>query len=426
HMCFIYRNKEEQLSVLSSFMSVGTEKNEKCLYIVDERTKKEVTRAFQRQDFDVEKTITSGQFKFLTKSSSYLKNGYFDPERMIDLLAESEDKSSEEGYNGLRVTGEMTWFFSNMPGVERLMEYENKLNEFLPNSKVIALCQYNENRFSPKILLDVIHTHPRTLIYDTLYENPYYLPPKVFSARLRGEVTQGHYESVRKDIIQRNKIKKERDKISEKLEVVGKLARHDVQNKLSTINNNLYLAQTKLADGPPEVQEYLEEIKEAVDQANKIFDFAKTYEQLGTQELQPMDVGESVEEALPPLFSELKERGIDLTNECGGLTVKADKLLPRLFYNLLQNSLQHGGETLNKIRIHPQKTEEGLTIIYEDDGVGIPEEEKEKIFQEGYGRGTGYGLYLIQKMCEVYGWTIHETGTPGEGGQFLITTPKKE
>jgi sensor histidine kinase regulating citrate/malate metabolism len=56
----------------------------------------------------------------------------------------------------------------------------------------------------------------------------------------------------------------------------------------------------------------------------------------------------------------------------------------------------------------------------EGDGVGIPKSEKEKIFKEGYGKGTGYGLYLIRKMCEVYGWTIHETGKHGKGAQFTI------
>ncbi|MGD0979543.1 MAG: ATP-binding protein [Candidatus Bathyarchaeia archaeon] len=56
--------------------------------------------------------------------------------------------------------------------------------------------------------------------------------------------------------------------------------------------------------------------------------------------------------------------------------------------------------------------------------MGIPWAEKPNLFKEGYGRGTGYGLYLIKKMMEVYGWTIQETGEPGRGAQFTITIPK--
>ena len=46
------------------------------------------------------------------------------------------------------------------------------------------------------------------------------------------------------------------------------------------------------------------------------------------------------------------------------------------------------------------------------------------VFKEGYGKGTGYGLYLIKKMVDVYGWTIQETGEPGEGAKFILTMPR--
>ncbi|MGM0510872.1 MAG: MEDS domain-containing protein, partial [Thermoplasmatota archaeon] len=209
HMCCIYRNKEEQLSALSSFVSLGIEKNEKCLYIVDDRTKEEVIETFKRTGLDVEKFIETNQFEFMTKSDSYLKDGYFDPDEMIELIKEAQKQALEEGYDGLRLTGEMTWVFSDVPGVERLMEYETKLNEFLPEQKVIAMCQYNEKKFTPETLVDVLNTHPQVLIYTELHENLFYLPPKVFKAQQEGKVTQEHYESMKEDIDQRTRLKKE-------------------------------------------------------------------------------------------------------------------------------------------------------------------------------------------------------------------------
>jgi signal transduction histidine kinase len=67
-----------------------------------------------------------------------------------------------------------------------------------------------------------------------------------------------------------------------------------------------------------------------------------------------------------------------------------------------------------------------VRLVYEDDGVGILASKKQKLFKEGYstGGGTGYGLYLIGKLMEVYGWTIEETGTPGKGAQFTMVIPK--
>ena len=91
---------------------------------------------------------------------------------------------------------------------------------------------------------------------------------------------------------------------------------------------------------------------------------------------------------------------------------------------MIDNSLKYG-EKISQIRLFYEKAgKDKLKMIYEDNGVGIPEAEKEKIFNEGYGKGTGYGLYLIRKMCEAYGWTIQETGKHGKGAQFTITIPK--
>ena len=93
----------------------------------------------------------------------------------------------------------------------------------------------------------------------------------------------------------------------------------------------------------------------------------------------------------------------------------------------MDNSLKYG-KKITKIRIHYEKTgENNLRLIYEDDGVGIPDSEKSKLFKEGFSSGgsTGYGLYLIKKMVEFYGWTIQETGITGKGAQFTITIPKK-
>jgi signal transduction histidine kinase len=95
-----------------------------------------------------------------------------------------------------------------------------------------------------------------------------------------------------------------------------------------------------------------------------------------------------------------------------------------LFYNLVDNSLKYGEKIKTITMYYEEVDKDKLKLVYEDDGVGITESEKKKLFQEGYGRGTGYGLYLIRKMCEGYGWSIQETGKEGEGAQFTITIPR--
>ncbi len=218
HIACIYKNKTEQRSIVVPFIRTGLKNNEKCIYIVDENTKNGIIKDFK--EFNVEEYLRTNQLELLTKEEAYLKNGYFDPDKMIELLKINEKKALDNGFAGLRVTGEMTWVLTKLPGVERLIEYEAKLNYFFPESKCIALCQYNEKKFEPEILLDIIHTHPFIIIYDTLYKNPRYQPPDEFFAIMRGEIHLDTYEKAKNSIIQRKKIEEETKKIQREINLV--------------------------------------------------------------------------------------------------------------------------------------------------------------------------------------------------------------
>jgi len=116
---------------------------------------------------------------------------------------------------------------------------------------------------------------------------------------------------------------------------------------------------------------------------------------------------------------------VKIVNECQGLEVVADSLLRQLFYNLLDNSLKHG-KTVTKIRLQYAKESDCGKLLYEDDGIGISEANKVRLFDAGFttGKGTGLGLHLVKKMMDVYGWAITEEGEPGVGAKFVIAIPK--
>ncbi|MGB8779530.1 MAG: PAS domain S-box protein [Candidatus Bathyarchaeia archaeon] len=233
------------------------------------------------------------------------------------------------------------------------------------------------------------------------------------------------HTAVYKDISQLKKAEeglrealKRLEAMNEKLRVVGRLSRHDVRNKLSAVVGNAYLTKKKLPANS-EALNYVAEIEKAVQQAVRIFDFARAYEMLGAEELVYVGAEKTINEAVS-LFSDMYSAKV--TNECYGLQLLADSLLRELFYNLIDNSLKYG-KKITQIRIFYEKSEDQLRLVYEDDGVGITPGEKLNLFKEGIGKGTGYGLYLIKKMMEVYGWTIQDTGQPGQGARFLITIP---
>lgn len=239
--------------------------------------------------------------------------------------------------------------------------------------------------------------------------------PIVIKDRLVGIV--GMY----KDITDLKNAEQKTAMMNEKLRVVGGLTRHDVRNKLSIITGNTYLMKKKLKDRP-DVMEGFEELDSACATIVQLLDFAKDYERLGVDDLDYVDVEDCVQKTTS-LFHD--RDGTKVLNECQGLSVLADSLLSKLFYNLIDNSLKHGGR-VSRIMISHEQSEDQLDLIYEDDGVGMSPEAKPRLFTEGFttGKGSGYGLFLIKKLMEVYGWTIQEIGTPETGTRFVMAVPK--
>ena len=211
--------------------------------------------------------------------------------------------------------------------------------------------------------------------------------------------------------------------INEKLRVVGSLTRHDVRNKLSAITGYSYLIKKKLKNNP-DVVDKLDKMEQSVKDVERIFDFARVYEKLGSEELTFVDVGQAVEGA-KALFSDPIPKVI---NNCSGLSVLADSFLSQMFYNFIDNTRKHGKKATTITISHKKRSNGALNLIYEDDGEGISQENKLNLFKEGFSTAgsSGFGLFLIKKMMQVYGWEITENGEPGKGVKFVITIPKEK
>jgi PAS domain S-box-containing protein len=232
------------------------------------------------------------------------------------------------------------------------------------------------------------------------------------------------YKDMTNEVAAEEKIEaalKHSEMLNEKLSVIGSFTRHDVRNKLMTIEGNAYLVK-KHAGSDPKINQYLNQISLAVTNITCILEFAKNYESLGSEQRTLTDVGKAIDQAAS-LFSELK--GAKITNECRGFNILADSMLTTVFHNLIDNSLKYG-KNLTQIKVYHRKEKDGSErIIYEDDGGGIDEEAKTHLFVKGFGHGTGFGLYLIKRTCDIYGWAVKETGDLGKGARFEFDIPRK-
>ncbi len=178
HLCCIYQYDDEHKAVVTPFLKQGLERNHKVFYITDTRSSATIVSYLEEAGMKTDSYLQRGQLVFLTQNDSYVREGIFDPDRMIALLRAETAKALDEGFAALRVTGEMTWALRGFPGSDRLIEYEVKLNQFMPENPCVAICQYDRRRFSAHILLDVLRTHPFAVIGTEIYNNIYYIPPE--------------------------------------------------------------------------------------------------------------------------------------------------------------------------------------------------------------------------------------------------------
>jgi signal transduction histidine kinase len=208
--------------------------------------------------------------------------------------------------------------------------------------------------------------------------------------------------------------------LNEKLRVISNLTRHDINNKLTSVNAHTYLLKNDYPE-QPDIIEHANEIEQAVHDSVRIFEFAKIYENLGVEELTYINVGKAIDNAIA-LFSAWNFK---IINQCQSVNVLADSFLPQIFYNFLDNTRKYGKTTTNARFYFAKEREGGIRLIYEDDGQGVSRDNKLKLFKEGFSTGgsTGYGLFLIKKMVDGYGWTITEEGELGKGVKFVIRIP---
>ncbi|HMK16220.1 MAG TPA: ATP-binding protein, partial [Methanomicrobiales archaeon] len=167
-----------------------------------------------------------------------------------------------------------------------------------------------------------------------------------------------------------------------------------------------------------EVKELSELAGRAAVTMRRQVEFTRQYQDVGVRSPVWQDLREVIARALPGHGT-----GVKLVLDIDKVGVYADPLLERVFSNLLDNALIHG-EKVTTIRFSAEVRDGALTILCEDDGIGIPAREKERIFSPGYGRHTGYGLFLVREILGITGATIRETGQEGNGAAFEITVPK--
>ena len=223
-------------------------------------------------------------------------------------------------------------------------------------------------------------------------------------------------DMLRTEIQERKRYEDAIELANKKLNTLSSITRHDILNQITALGMFLSLAKEIATD--PAVIGHLNNIEQITLLIQKQIRFTRDYQNIGTSSPHWQRVQRVIDNAVTDLHFGKAALEADLND----LEIYADLLLEKVFYNLLENSIRHGGE-VTKIRFYFRRDESGVTIIYEDNGVGIPSHAKEKIFKREYYRNTGYGLFLVAEILGITGLSIKESGEPGKGARFEIFIP---
>ena len=205
---------------------------------------------------------------------------------------------------------------------------------------------------------------------------------------------------------------------NKKLNLLNNVTRHDILNQLTALLGYLELSKQDTTD--PHLLKYLMKEEQAANAIRNQILFTRDYQNIGVHSPQWQNIAEIVSLAL----ASIDLHQVLVTVKMPAFEIYADPLLEKVFYNLIDNSIRHG-ERVAEIIISSGKSDDGLDIIVEDNGTGVPDKEKERIFRREYFKNTGFGLFLSREILAITNLTIKENGKYGYGARFVIHVPRE-
>ncbi|PKL70193.1 MAG: hypothetical protein CVV30_02185 [Methanomicrobiales archaeon HGW-Methanomicrobiales-1] len=199
---------------------------------------------------------------------------------------------------------------------------------------------------------------------------------------------------------------------------LNSIVRHDINNQLTVLNGYLTLMEPE--DSALRSGDIVRILLGATEKIQKMITFTKEYKDIGTQSPKWTGLYEMFQ-SVRSIFSDGRLQ-IQADPGCRDLELFTDPMFAKVFLNLIDNSHRHG-KTVTEISLRWHRENGGATIVYEDNGTGIPDALRPSLFLPGKGMKTGNGLFLVQEILAIPGFTIAETGKPGKGARFEIHIP---
>jgi len=213
---------------------------------------------------------------------------------------------------------------------------------------------------------------------------------------------------------------KEKNSIDEREDLFYSLLTHDLMNKVRLMKGSSHILKYQ-CDLPSRAEKRLEKMERIIDNCIELIENINTHREIVKEEPGPIDPRSSLHDVLDSKDDLLVDEGFDITvdfQECS--YVVGGPLIEKVYSNILENVVKHSSG--DKIIISSERTDDGLLVSIADNGKGIPEWIRKKIFEKGFTTegegGTGLGLFLVKKMMKVYEGKVDLKESESGGARF--------
>jgi len=204
---------------------------------------------------------------------------------------------------------------------------------------------------------------------------------------------------------------------NQKLQLMNIVAWHDIQNKVSDLRG--YVEHSKDLVTDEKLKKFIDSENDVLRVIHRQLQYTKEYQEMGIHPPQWVNLPQ----VLRTIVS-FKDLGpLKFRADLQDLELYCDPNIEKVFSCLIENTLIHAKKATG-IHISCKKTTDGIRIIYEDDGIGIPAEKKKDLFTPGVGSATGFSLFFVHDILEISDMSIRETGEPQNGARFEISIPR--
>ncbi|WP_435098595.1 ATP-binding protein [Halarchaeum sp. P4] len=231
------------------------------------------------------------------------------------------------------------------------------------------------------------------------------------------------------DVTERERYRQRLETRNGQLGALNRLVRHDIRNDMTVIMGWSDVLEDHVdEEGEAALTRVRRTAEHTIQITENVRDFIDALADEGEMATHPLDLHDHLEAELERVREVYPHAEFRTPQGLPAVSVEANELLSSVFRNILNNAIQHSDVDTPEIVVTAAVHPETVVVRIADNGPGIPEEQKKRLFGKGEkgvkSTGTGIGLYLVRTLLTQFGGSVHVEDNEPRGTVFVVELPR--